>query len=79
MACGGILLFGVEWCWTHSRLSGNEYSRTQTVKGGRRVYEQRHVGMTQSVIAVDISARCFPSHATTNDNKQRNSKEIYNK
>ena len=48
-----------------SRSSGNAYSRTQTVKGGRRVYERIHVGMTQEPEkAVDMSATSSPSHAT---------------
>ena len=33
-----------------SQSSENLYSRTQEVKGGRRVLEQRHAGMTQSWI-----------------------------
>ena len=33
-----------------SRSSENSHSRTQTVEGGRCVYEQRHVGMRKSWI-----------------------------
>ena len=33
-----------------SQSSENSHSRTQTVKGGRCVYEQRHVDMRQSSI-----------------------------
>ena len=64
---------------TVSRSSGNTYSRIQTVKGGRRAYERRHVGVTKSENAVDMSATSSPSHATEKTNKQRNSKDIYNK
>ena len=31
-----------------SQSSENSHSRTQTVEGGKCVYEQRHVGMRQS-------------------------------
>ena len=64
-----------------SRPSGNAYSRTQTVKGGRCVYEQRETcgHDTELENTVDMSVSSSPSHATENDNIQRNSKDIYNK
>ena len=56
-----------------SRSSGNAHSRTQTVKGGRRVCEQRHVGVTESENAVDMSATSSPT--PEKKNKQRDSNE----
>ena len=63
-----------------SQSSENSYSITQTAKGGRCVYEQRHVcGYdTELKNAVDMSASCSPFQATENDNNQRNSKDISN-
>ena len=62
-----------------SQSSESSCSRTQTVKGGRRVYEEIHVGMTQKLYnAVEISASCSPSQATEKDGEQRNSKDTNN-
>ena len=47
-----------------SQSSDNSYSRTQTVEGGRCVYEQRHGGMGQSWILRSTSqpAALPPKH-----------------
>ena len=47
---GGIMLFGVEWCWTIRCLGRLEMRTAEPRQEGRRVYEQRLVGVTQSRI-----------------------------
>ena len=69
-------------CWTIRCLSCPRIRtvETQTVEGGRCVYEQRRGYEAKLDTVVDVSASCSPSQATAkNDNIQRNSKDIYNK
>ena len=62
-----------------SQSSENSHSRTQTVEGGRCVYEQRKTCGYEAELdtVVDISASS--TSQVENDNIQRNSKDIYNK
>ena len=51
----------------------DSHSRTQTVEGGKCVYEQRHVAMRRSWILWQSSS---PSQPTENENIQRTLKCI---
>ena len=63
-----------------SQSSENSHSRTQTVEGGRCVYEQRHVGMKQSWIRWQTcESAALPPKPQKMNNILRNSKDIYNK
>ena len=61
-----------------SQSSENSHSKTQTVEGGRCVYEKIHVCGYEAELdaVVDMSASCFPCQAKKNDDKQRNLKYI---